>query len=310
MLSMFISYARSDSEFALRLAKDLRSLGTAFWMDQLNLSGGTRWDQAVEEALKSCSALLVILSSASVQSNNVLDEVYFALDRNKRVIPVLYQSCDIPFRLKRLQHIDFSRSYASGLAGLQKTLLSADIIQPRDSSRSFGREISRTPALSSPPRQFVVEGTKGWQGTGMRIDNGDVVKIVYLEGTWRNIHTGERLNPDLLGSDGDDTFDCLPVKSALVAYGGLIARIGKKVSCPSMPSKRTSAAKANYSCGPIVAMNIFLSIVTGASLSRLRFQMDSTTSANDSLTRMRGQCSRKQAHTQLFFQRPHGMADC
>jgi hypothetical protein len=198
-------------------------------MDRVDLSGGTRWDQAVEEALKSCSALLVILSSASVQSNNVLDEVYFALDRNKRVIPVLYQSCDIPFRLKRLQHIDFSCSYASGLAGLQKTLISAGLIQPSDSSRSFEPQGLRTPDQPSPPTQFVVEATKGWQGTGMRIDNGDVVKITYLEGTWRDPQTGERINPAHLESDADDTFDCLPVNSSLVSYGGLIARIGERV---------------------------------------------------------------------------------
>jgi len=111
---MFLSYARADKEFALKLAEDLRSLGAAFWMDQLELSGGARWDQAVEAALKSCSALLVVLSPASVQSNNVLDEVHFALEQNKRVIPILCHICDIPLRLKRLHYIDFAVSYAGG----------------------------------------------------------------------------------------------------------------------------------------------------------------------------------------------------
>src|SRR5580704_19148865 len=137
---MFLSYARADKEFALKLAEDLRSLGAAFWMDQLELSGGARWDQAVEAALKSCSALLVVLSPASVQSNNVLDEVHFALEQNKRVIPILCHICDIPLRLKRLHYIDFAVSYAGGFADLRGTLLAVEIIQPGDSSKSPNAE--------------------------------------------------------------------------------------------------------------------------------------------------------------------------
>ena len=119
---LFFSYARADSEFALRLAKDLRSAGAKLWIDQLDISPGARWDQAVEEALKSCSAVLVVLSSTSVQSDNVLDEIFFAIDQNKRVIPVRCQDCDIPLRLRRFQYVDFAANYANGLAQLQSTL--------------------------------------------------------------------------------------------------------------------------------------------------------------------------------------------
>ena len=56
--------------------------------------------------------MLVILSPVSVVSDNVRDEVSFALNRQKRVIPVLYRDCDVPFRLARLQHNDFRTNYA------------------------------------------------------------------------------------------------------------------------------------------------------------------------------------------------------
>jgi hypothetical protein len=56
--------------------------------------------------------ILVILSPVSVVSDSVRDEVSFALNRQKRVIPVLYRDCDVPFRLARLQHIDFRTNYA------------------------------------------------------------------------------------------------------------------------------------------------------------------------------------------------------
>jgi hypothetical protein len=78
---LFFSYSRADSEFALRLAKDLRTAGARLWIDQLDIPPGARWDQSVEQALKCCSAVLVVLSPASVQSENVLDEIHFALRR-------------------------------------------------------------------------------------------------------------------------------------------------------------------------------------------------------------------------------------
>lgn len=78
-LTAFFSYSRQDSEFALRLADDLRSAGAGVWLDQRDISPGVRWDSAVEAALKSCPRLLVILSPSSVNSTNVLDEVSFAL---------------------------------------------------------------------------------------------------------------------------------------------------------------------------------------------------------------------------------------
>src|SRR5262249_61595355 len=106
--NVFSSYSRADAEFALQRATDLRSAGVDLWIDQLDIPAGAQWDIAVEEALKQCPCLLVILSPMSAASQNVMDEVSFAIERNKRILPVLYRNCDIPFRLKRLQYIDFS----------------------------------------------------------------------------------------------------------------------------------------------------------------------------------------------------------
>ncbi len=118
----FFSYSREDSEFALRLANDLRAAGSAVWIDQLDIGPGERWDRVVQSALENCPSVLVILSPASVASNNVLDEVSFALDQNKTLIPVLYRECDIPFRLRRFQHLDFTGDYDRMIEELRKCL--------------------------------------------------------------------------------------------------------------------------------------------------------------------------------------------
>src|SRR5688572_7009803 len=109
--SAFVSYAREDSKFALRLAADLKAKGANVWVDQLDISPGRQWDREVEHALLACSQMLVILSPAAFESNNVRDEVSFALEERKTVIPVLHQDCPIPFRLRRVQYVDFRLAY-------------------------------------------------------------------------------------------------------------------------------------------------------------------------------------------------------
>lgn len=116
--TIFFSYSRDDSEFVLELAKTLRNAGATVWLDQLDIKPGSRWDRSIETALEKSNTLLVILSKSSVSSQNVLDEVSYALEENKKVVPVLLESCDIPFRLRRLQFADFSQDKDKGIQTL------------------------------------------------------------------------------------------------------------------------------------------------------------------------------------------------
>jgi hypothetical protein len=118
----FFSYSREDSEFVLRLAGDLKAAGANVWLDQMDIVAGQRWDDAVERALADCPRMLVVLSPAAVHSTNVMDEVSFALQEGKIVIPILYRDCGIPFRLRRVQYIDLRFDYSHGLAELLKIL--------------------------------------------------------------------------------------------------------------------------------------------------------------------------------------------
>src|SRR5262245_11632924 len=95
-LQYFFSYARKDAAFVLRLAKELREVGINLWLDQLDILGGQRWDRAVEAALQTCQDMIVVLSPEALASNNVMDEVSYALEEGKTVIPILLHSCTIP----------------------------------------------------------------------------------------------------------------------------------------------------------------------------------------------------------------------
>ena len=133
-IKYFLSYAREDSEFVLKLAKELRVVGAKLWLDQLDILGGERWDRAVEGALESCQGMIAVLSPESLASNNVMDEVSYALEEGKLIVPILLRSCVIPFRLRRVQHIDFTASYEMGFSQLLRALRIDQPSQPTKSA--------------------------------------------------------------------------------------------------------------------------------------------------------------------------------
>jgi hypothetical protein len=151
----FFSYAREDSEIVLRLARELRKAGGNVWLDQLDIRGGSRWDDAVQAALESCQGLVAVLSPSSVASQNFLDEVSYALEEQKQVIPILYRECAIPFRLRRVQYVNLAINYDDGFAEL---LRSIGLERPTESVAP-----PVTPALNEarPPAILTVPEEKG-----------------------------------------------------------------------------------------------------------------------------------------------------
>lgn len=121
-IKCFFSYSRVDSGFVLKLATDLKNEGLNAWLDQLDIQPGSRWDASIEHALNEAEVMLVVLSNSSVKSENVLDEVSYAINKGKRVIPLLIDNCEVPFRIARFQRIDFASDYNTGLRNLVKTL--------------------------------------------------------------------------------------------------------------------------------------------------------------------------------------------
>jgi hypothetical protein len=111
----FLSYSRSDERFALRLAKELRAQGIAMWVDQLDIRPSEHWDRAIERAVRDCRGMVVILSPRSVESDNVADEISYAIDSGKSVLPVMIEKCVLPLRITRMHVIDATGNYDKAL---------------------------------------------------------------------------------------------------------------------------------------------------------------------------------------------------
>jgi len=119
----FISYSRQDNQFALELARELKSAGYLVWLDQLDIPAGARWDDEVERALHDCEIFLIILTPASVASENVKDEIGYAIDSGKRILPVLLEESVIPLRLRRFQYVDFTKmEFSEGIKRAEQLL--------------------------------------------------------------------------------------------------------------------------------------------------------------------------------------------
>lgn len=146
---IFFSYSRTDGEqYALKLANDLRNAGADVWIDQLDIEAGKLWDLEVEKALNAANCVLFIATEKSTTSNNVLDEVYYALEENKAVIPLCFHECRIPFRLQRLQRIDFTQDYQTAFQRLLKTLALKEehsIRPPKDAGTTAAKTSSVAP---------------------------------------------------------------------------------------------------------------------------------------------------------------------
>jgi hypothetical protein len=119
---IFISYARSDEKFAIKLAKSLKESGVNIWIDQIDIPKGALWDHSVEAAMSSSECYLIILSPVSIESKNVIDEISYAQDENKIIIPLLYRNCKTPYRLRRYNYIDFTGDFESSLNVLISSL--------------------------------------------------------------------------------------------------------------------------------------------------------------------------------------------
>jgi len=125
-MPIFISYSHKDVDFVDLLAVQLVRHKVHVWVDRWELSVGDSLLARIQEAITGASALLVILTKASVQSEWCRKELNAGLLRELEeqrvvVLPVLVEECDIPLFLRDKLYADFRTSFDAGL----KTILEA-----------------------------------------------------------------------------------------------------------------------------------------------------------------------------------------
>ncbi len=111
MVSVFLSYARSDDEpFARRLYEDLSERGFDVWFDRESMPGrGLTFLHEIREAINERDRLVLVFGPGALNSDYVEAEWRHALEMGKPVNPVLRLGDypDIPDELKLLDAPDF-----------------------------------------------------------------------------------------------------------------------------------------------------------------------------------------------------------
>jgi hypothetical protein len=126
-MPIFISYSRQDKHFVDNLAMQLVAHKARVWLDRWELHVGDSLIKRIQEAIAGASALLVMLSKASVQSEWCQKELSAGLIREleeKRVVvlPVLIEDCEIPLFLRDKLYADFRHDFDEGLQTILESI--------------------------------------------------------------------------------------------------------------------------------------------------------------------------------------------
>lgn len=131
---IFISYVREDAQVVERLANELERHGLTVWLDRNKIAPGTRWREAIRDAIRSGDLFFACFSRASGARERLYmnEELTLAIAELRQrpsdrtwFIPILLEGGEVPQRsisadetLRDLQWVDLSRNWETGVAAL------------------------------------------------------------------------------------------------------------------------------------------------------------------------------------------------
>ena len=119
---VFISYASEDEKDAMEIRSKLESVAVACWLAPIDIRSGSKWAEAIVDAIRSSELLVLVLSPHAVSSPHVKTEVGQAFDLNRPgkrlpILPFLVGSVQkdhaLTYMLRGIQTLDAT----SGLRG-------------------------------------------------------------------------------------------------------------------------------------------------------------------------------------------------
>ncbi len=94
MPSVFISYSRVDTAFVRRLHDALKAAQYDIWVDWEDIPPSATWTDEIRAGVTGADAFVYVISPDSVASEVCGHELDWALERNKRIVPVVHREPD------------------------------------------------------------------------------------------------------------------------------------------------------------------------------------------------------------------------
>jgi WD40 repeat protein len=91
---LFVSYSRVDEAFVRRLAAELESRGKDVWVDRDDIRKGADWHATMLAGIEAAKVVVPVLSPDFAASEVCAEEVAYAVDHNKRLVPILLRSVE------------------------------------------------------------------------------------------------------------------------------------------------------------------------------------------------------------------------
>lgn len=119
-MPIFISHSHQDKNFVDVLAVHLSQRKQYVWVDRWELKVGDSLIEKIQSAIKTASALIIVLSKASVASEWCKKELNAGLireleERRVVVLPLLLEDCEVPLFLRDKKYADFRNDFDAGL---------------------------------------------------------------------------------------------------------------------------------------------------------------------------------------------------
>jgi len=108
MANIFISYAREDSDFAELVQGRLEKAGHNPKVDFEILNVGDDWRDKLDQTIRQCQVLILIISPESNDSDYVNYEWAFALGAGLIIVPIEFRTAQIHPRMTPLQRLNFT----------------------------------------------------------------------------------------------------------------------------------------------------------------------------------------------------------
>lgn len=128
----FICHSSADKPLARRLAHALSGQRIRVWIDEAEIKPGDSLIERIETGILSSHNLIVIMTPKSVSSRWCKEELRMALalqiaGQGIRVLPALFEDCDIPGFLREKAYVDFriEREFSSAVRQLADTIVAS-----------------------------------------------------------------------------------------------------------------------------------------------------------------------------------------
>ncbi len=97
---VFISYSRRDSVVADRICRALDRAGISYFIDRQGIAGGMEFPEVLANAIVGCKIFLFVASRNSYQSDYTNNEITFAFNRKRRMLPYIIDGSALPIALE------------------------------------------------------------------------------------------------------------------------------------------------------------------------------------------------------------------